>query len=78
MSRLAVTVARMVRSRRLERDWSVARLSLRSGVGRATIYRVEAGWEGASVAVVERLAVALHLDLSALITRNDGKNREEG
>ena len=69
MSELVDQFARVLRQSREERGWSQEQLAERADLNRSYIGEIERGHAIPSLATVGKLAVALELNLSALITR---------
>ena len=66
------TSARLAARIRLEREgrgWSLADLAARSGVGKATISKIERGDASPTAGVLVRLAAAFDLTLASLLVR---------
>lgn len=61
-----------LRSLRQAAGWSLDELAARSGVGASTISRLETGKRTVGLDVLVPLARALHADLDALLTSDDG------
>lgn len=64
---VAARIARRVRTLREERGWTPPELARRAAVGRATVFRVEAGEREPSVGTLEALADALGVSVLALL-----------
>ena len=67
-----------VRQLRKERGWSQERLAENSNLNRSYIGEIERGCVIASLETVEKLAVALQLTPSALLTRGESISRLSG
>lgn len=69
------TSARLAARIRLEREgrgWSLADLAARSGVGKATISKIERGDASPTAGILVRLAAAFDLTLASLLVRAEG------
>ena len=62
-----------LRRARWDKDWSVAKLSIRSGVAACTITAYEQGKSGPGLYIAARLADALGVSLDWLAGRTDKK-----
>lgn len=69
ISRLDVTIGRILRVARQQRDWSVADLAQRTGLTPSTIQRYEQGMMQISFGTAHLLAAALDTDLIELLRR---------
>lgn len=67
-----------VRELRKERGWSQERLAENSNLNRSYIGEIERGCVIASLVTVEKLAAALQLTPSALLTRGESINPPNG
>jgi len=67
-----------VRELRKERGWSQERLAENSNLNRSYIGEIERGCVIASLVTVEKLAAALQLTPSALLTRGESINHPNG
>ncbi|MFS2003789.1 helix-turn-helix domain-containing protein [Duganella sp. CT11-25] len=67
-----------VRQLRKERGWSQERLAENSNLNRSYIGEIERGCVIASLVTVEKLAAALQLTPSALLTRGESIGRLHG
>jgi transcriptional regulator with XRE-family HTH domain len=67
-----------VRQLRKERGWSQERLAENSNLNRSYIGEIERGCVIASLETVEKLAVALQLTPSALLTRGENISTQGG
>lgn len=74
------TSARLAARIRLEREgrgWSLAELAARSGVGKATISKIERGDASPTAGILVRLAAAFDLTLASLLVRAEaGADRQ--
>lgn len=66
-------IARVVRSEREERGWSLTELAQRSGVSRAMISTVERGEANPTATLLGRLSGAFGLTLSQLVARAEDR-----
>ena len=69
MSELVDQFARVLRQSREERGWSQEQLAERADLNRSYLGEIERGHAIPSLLTIGKLAAALELDLSALITR---------
>lgn len=69
----ALKLARRLRLEREARSWSLGELAGRSGVGKATISKIERGEASPTAAVLVRLAAAFDLTLAGLLVRAEGE-----
>ncbi len=53
---------------RLERGWSQEKLALTADIDRTYIPSIEAGKRNVSIIVIEKLAIALDIEVSELLT----------
>jgi ribosome-binding protein aMBF1 (putative translation factor) len=67
-ARLAFDLGRAVRDLREQRGWSQTRLAQAAGMTRSTVARFEAGGPVPTLAVLERIAWALDVELSGRFT----------
>ncbi|MDR3497369.1 MAG: helix-turn-helix domain-containing protein [Ancalomicrobiaceae bacterium] len=65
-------IARRLRLERETRGWSLADLAARSGVGKATISKIEREETSPTAAVLVRLAAAIDLTLAGLLVKAEG------
>lgn len=71
MSRLIASFGIGVRQLREAQGWSQERLAEQSDLNRSYVGEIERGCVIASLVTVEKLAVALNLSASALVTRGE-------
>lgn len=69
----AARLARLIRSERDARGWSLADLAERSGVSKAAISKIEREETSPTAVVLVRLAGAFDLTLAGLLLRAEGK-----
>jgi transcriptional regulator with XRE-family HTH domain len=65
-------IARRLRLERSARGWSLADLAARSGVGKATISKIEREETSPTAAILVRLAAAVDLTLAGLLIKAEG------
>lgn len=59
----AGTVARMIRTEREKKCWSVYKLAIKSGVNASLIYRIEDGFNSMRIDTLQRLCAALEIEI---------------
>jgi transcriptional regulator with XRE-family HTH domain len=64
---LTVTFGRRARDLRNDRGWSLEAMAARSGVGRATVHRIECG-ENTTLAKAEKVAAAFGMTLAEMLS----------
>jgi len=62
-----VLLGERIRNLRLARGWDQTGLSIRSGVSRATIQRIEQGYCDPRIATARRLVQAFEIDFNELL-----------
>jgi len=67
--RITVEVVRKLREERLARHWSAYRLAKNSGVSQQMIGYMEKGLRNPTLEILLRVAIALEIDLSAVLKR---------
>src|SRR5437867_7908398 len=71
-------IAEMIRTRRSQLDWSLAKLALAAGLrSPAYVFHIENGSKAPSVAVARRLAAALSLDPELLAAWARARHRSD-
>jgi transcriptional regulator with XRE-family HTH domain len=69
------SIARRIRLERDARNWSLAELAEKSGVGKASISKIERGEVSPSAGILVRLAAAFDLTLAGLLLRAEETER---
>ncbi|MEU7910593.1 helix-turn-helix domain-containing protein [Microbispora bryophytorum] len=70
MSGAAAAIGAQIRLRRTQRGMSAAELARRAGLGKATLSSLEAGTGNPTIETLEAVALALHIPLTDLLTRD--------
>jgi transcriptional regulator with XRE-family HTH domain len=70
-----IKIARRIRLERMSRGWSLADLSEKSGVAKASISKIERGEVSPSAGILVRLATAFDLTLAGLLLRAEETGR---
>jgi transcriptional regulator with XRE-family HTH domain len=73
---LIEAIGMAVRAMRRDRDWSIERLATRADVSYQYLSEVETGKRNLSITVLERLALALGVSLSALVAAAEARQRQ--
>jgi transcriptional regulator with XRE-family HTH domain len=68
---VAVAFGARARALRLERDWTLGALASRTGLGRATLYRIEQGGNP-RLATADKVAAAFGLSLAEMLAEVPG------
>ena len=71
MSKITITFGKRVRKARNAKNWTLEQLAERCGLHPAYIGQLERGEKNASLSTIEKVACALDLPLTDLISNND-------